>query len=557
MNYAPVQIPENWLHISLSELCSIQYGKALTASNRISAGSVPVFASSGQVGVHDEAMLGQKSIVIGRKGSVGSIHVTEGPFWCIDTAYYLDSLHQQVDLEYLAEYLRAANLSRLAITVGVPGLNRQDLARVPVSLPSLPEQQRITEVIREINSIGLIKTRVVQRFDDLIQARYHEQFRSYFSAHGLVDPARIGDYFESTQYGFSEAMGESGSHAALRMNSISATGWLDLSDLKYIDLTERDAAATQLRDGDVLFNRTNSRELVGKCAIWRDVPGQFSFASYLVRLRLKPELLPEFLWATLNSAYGKYRLFNAAKQAVSMANVSPTDLSRIRIPLPPLDEQQAFAQFVRAVETQRRQIVDSSIQFAKLQPALVAEALSGRLTAAWREQHATELETAARERDAALGSPKPRVQVRVEVHAPPERPTGFDRPRRQALIDQLSSFQHEVWNTLRHEWRGAVLADDPKVFEDFCTNPQTIWRLEGFDAGRDEVRRALEQLASMGLVRKMSMPRDNRVTDRVEYLTAFRPLREDEASSRVEKDTAGKDAERAGREIERRKQEGR
>jgi hypothetical protein len=56
------------------------------------------------------------------------------------------------------------------------------------------------------------------------------------------------------------------------------------------------------------------------------MPEPFSFASYLVRLRLKPDMLPEYLWATLNSAYGKYRLINSAKQAVSMANVSPTDL---------------------------------------------------------------------------------------------------------------------------------------------------------------------------------------------------------------------------------------
>jgi len=110
-----------------------------------------------------------------------------------------------------------------------------------------------------------------------------------------------------------------------------------------------------------------------------------------------------------------------------------------------------------------------------------------------------------------------------------------------------------VWNTLRFEWRGAVLADDPTVFEEFCTSPQTAWRLEGFGAGREEVRRALEQLAAMGLTRKMSLPRVDPNTGRTEYLTAFRPLREAGDGSRPEEDTALDDAARLVRELERRR----
>jgi type I restriction enzyme, S subunit len=569
--------PERWRNVTLGQICSLGSGDSAPQGEEWFSDGGPLFVRTSDVSASTSSayLTGTRDrlasdaveklrLRLWPKGSLlfpksGASALLNHRVLLAQDAYVVSHLAVITPGEYiLPEYLYywslAFDAARIIPDSSYPAIRLEDLARVKMSLPPLPEQARIVNILRESDSLLHAKKKVTHRFDDLIQTCYREKFGCYFSLDGLVSSARIGDYLESTQYGVSEAMGESGTHAALRMNSISATGWLDLSDLKYIDLAERDAAATQLRDGDVLFNRTNSRDLVGKCAIWRDVPGRFSFASYLVRLRLKPGLLPEFLWATLNSAYGKYRLLNAAKQAVSMANVSPTDLARIRIPLPPLDEQQAFAKFVREVETQRRHIVDSNTQFAKLKPAMITEAISGRLTAAWREQHAAELDTAARERDAALGPAKPRIQVHVEEHVPPERPTGFDRPRRRALIDELSSFQYEVWNTLRYEWRGAVLADDPKVFEDFCTNPQTIWRLEGFDAGRDEVRRALEQLAAMGLIRKMSMPRDNRATDRVEYLTAFRPLREDETSN---KDTASKDAERVAREIDRRKQEGR
>jgi type I restriction enzyme S subunit len=460
--------------------------------------------------------------------------------------------------EFLATYLHflwsvGYSRNRAKRWVSQAGIDAPTLLKFKLLLPPLPEQQRIVEVLQAADALRQAKQRVLQGFDEVVQAQYRAQFGRYFTRQGLLNATRIGEHVESAQYGVSEAMAEAGTHAVLRMNSITSSGWLDLSDLKYADLSSQDAAATTLQDGDLLFNRTNSRELVGKCAIWRDQPGRYSFASYLVRLRLKPTLLPEYLWATLNSPYGKYRLFNAAKQAVSMANVSPTDLARISIPLPSIEEQTLFAAFVREVERQRGQIIESGTRMQTLQPALITEALSGRLTAAWREQHAQALAEAARERDARLGAPAPQVTVRITEHAPAERRTDLARPRRQAVIEQLSSFQHAVWNTLRVEWRGAVLTDDPAAFEEFCTSPQTAWRQEGFAAGREQVRRALEQLAAMGLIRKMSLPRPDPNTGRTEYLTAFRPLREAEDGSRPEEDTALADAERLARELERRR----
>jgi type I restriction enzyme S subunit len=150
--------------------------------------------------------------------------------------------------------------------------------------------------------------------------------------------------------------------------------------------------------------------------------------------------------------------------------------------------------------------------------------------------------------------PPARAEVRIAEPAPAERNTALDRPRRRALIEQLSSFQHEVWNTLRFEWRGAVLAEDPAAFQEFCTS-SSAWRLEGFAAAPAEVRRALEQLAAMGLIRKMSLL--NETTGRSEFVTAFRPLRDDRQGGRCEEDTALDDAERVSNELARRLQEAR
>lgn len=410
----------------------------------------------------------------------------------------------------------------------IQNIRLSDLASIQIPLPTRQEQQRIVDVLQQAEEINKAKRSISSQIDNLIQTLYWQHFSAWYTPDGLRDPVRISEYVKDSQYGVSEAMEEEGSHAVLRMNSITSTGWLDLSDLKYINLSKKDADNTTLENGDILFNRTNSKELVGKCAIWRDTEKLFSFASYLVRLRLKDGMLPEYLWATLNSAYGKYRLLNAAKQAVSMANVSPTDLGRITVPLPPFALQESFARLVQQVEALRTEMLEKVEAFGELQSLVTQQALLGDLTKSWREKHQQEIAKAAAERDAVLGASKAKFSVQITETAPPERPTDFSRPARRWLIDELSELQREVWSMLRDEWKASVIVDDPEIFKKFCTNPQTAWRLERFKVSPSHIRRTLEQLAALGLIAKISLPKTNALTQQTEYLTAFRPLREGE-----------------------------
>jgi len=330
-------------------------------------------------------------------------------------------------------------------------------------------------------------------------------------------------------------------------------GEIDLGDLKHVELPKVERERLRLVMGDVLIVRSNGNpDYVGRCAALDDATSvtELVYASYLIRLRPDPErLLGSYLATLLNSPIGRKAMRNAIRTTAGQSNLNAESLAAVRIPVPALDAQRRFAQFWQTAQKIRREF-DASVRVDRmLNAALVTEALSGRLTAAWREQHAIGLAAAARARDDVLGAPHTSPQI--TEHAALERTTGIGRQRRQALVDQLSGFQHEVWNTLRQEWRGAVLVDDPAMFGEFCTSPQTAWRLEGFAAGREEVRRALEQLAAMGLVRKMSLPRSDLATGYTDYLTAFRPLREVQDGGRVEEDRALIDAANLAQVLDR------
>ena len=440
--------------------------------------------------------------------------------------------------EYLAGYLQLLwsmgySKTRAKRWVSQAGIESDTLASFKIPLPTLSEQQRIVDVLRQSEVVATAKQSICEQIDQLVKTAYWEHFGDWYTTDGLIDPVRISDCVADSQYGVSEAMEERGTHAVLRMNSITTTGWLDLSDLKYASLSKKDIESTELQNGDLLFNRTNSRELVGKCAIWRPATGAFSFASYLVRLRLKPEMLPEFLWATLNSAYGKYRLLNSAKQAVSMANVSPTDLGRITVPLPLLPLQEKFAKFVRAVEELRAKMLAKLDVFAELKDVVSQQALIGDLTTQWREDHTAELAEAARTRDALLHQRGTVIALagtaKISVTAQAD-PTV--RPARHGLLDELSGFQRQVLAAFTEHCQQngqPLIVEDPEEFARFCENSVVTERLQAFGQFHgNRIRRSLSQLAALGLIAKITLPKQDLDSGERDYLKAFRPLRPEE-----------------------------
>lgn len=123
----------------------------------------------------------------------------------------------------------------------------------------------------------------------------------------------------------------------LRMGNIQ-DGSLDLGNLKYC-VVDRGIEKLMLQDGDLLFNRTNSPELVGKTAVFHQ-DTQMTFASYLIRVRFDADVAePDFVSYWINSAWGKAWARHVKTDGVSQSNINGTKLGAMPLPLPPIDEQ--------------------------------------------------------------------------------------------------------------------------------------------------------------------------------------------------------------------------
>lgn len=149
----------------------------------------------------------------------------------------------------------------------------------------------------------------------------------------------LGDLATYVQYGISERANTAGLGVPMiRMNNLQSQGW-DLRDLKHIELDDALLDRYRLLKGDLLFNRTNSKELVGKCEAFAE-EGDWVFASYLIRVRLDTQrALPGFISAFLNSPAGRIQIDQVSRQVAGMSNVNAEELRNLQIPLPPVGEQ--------------------------------------------------------------------------------------------------------------------------------------------------------------------------------------------------------------------------
>jgi len=142
------ELPPGWKWVRLGEVCELNYGSSLVEATR-QQGNIPVYGSNGIVGYHNKPITSGPTVVIGRKGSVGQIHFSPVACYPIDTTYYIQHTNLPVDLEWLSNILKVLDLSHLNKASGVPGLNRNDVTKLFIPLPALPEQQRIVAILRE------------------------------------------------------------------------------------------------------------------------------------------------------------------------------------------------------------------------------------------------------------------------------------------------------------------------------------------------------------------------------------------------------------------------
>jgi len=169
--------------------------------------------------------------------------------------------------------------------------------------------------------------------------------------------------------------------------NVNEHGRIDLEALKFVPKEEADRDERWLLKGDVLFNNTNSPELVGKTALY-DLDEPRAFSNHMTRIRFREGAIPQY-WAMLLHQLWREKFFEGTcNNHVSQASVSRTALSELTIQLPPTAEQSRIVAALRPtlakVSSARERLERVSRTIKRFRQSVLAAACSGRLTEKWR-----------------------------------------------------------------------------------------------------------------------------------------------------------------------------
>ena len=172
-----------WQTKTLEELIKLEYGKPLPNEKRKAGGKYPVYGANGEKDRTDEFYFDKPSIIVGRKGSAGEIHLTAEKFWPLDVTYFVKFDENELNLKFLYSLLATLDLPKLAKGVK-PGINRNEVYSIEVKVPPLPEQQRIVAILDEaFEGIAIAIANTKKNLNNA-RALYESHLQSVFAEHG-------------------------------------------------------------------------------------------------------------------------------------------------------------------------------------------------------------------------------------------------------------------------------------------------------------------------------------------------------------------------------------
>lgn len=168
-----------WQDMCLGDFCQLVYGKALPDNSRDTAGKVPVYGSGGVVGYHSVAQVNSAGVIVGRKGTVGAVYLSEVPFWPIDTVFYVTK-NNTWDLHFAYYLLKTLRLREMNTDSAVPGLNRNNAhaLKIKISGASL-ERKSIAKILYDIDALINSNNNISTTLENIAETIFESWFVNF------------------------------------------------------------------------------------------------------------------------------------------------------------------------------------------------------------------------------------------------------------------------------------------------------------------------------------------------------------------------------------------
>ena len=364
------KLPEGWKEVELGELFDLKYGSSLKEEKRID-GQFKVYGSNGIVGFHNESTTLGKTIIVGRKGSVGKINLSEKSCFPIDTTYYIDETKKPCDLKWLYYVLKTLNLESLNRAAAVPGLNRKDVYSTKIPLPPFPTQKKIVSILEKAEQAKELRKTADELTKDFLKAVFMEMFgnpfknRNNFIVKKVYEVVNLinGRAFKPSDW----------SNYGLKIIRIQN---LNNPNAEYNYYNGEVKEQYIVEKGDLLLSWSGTPGTSFGVFVWNGERSVLNQHIFNVKLKDK----------TLNKLYFQYfinaklmELISKAHGGVGLQHITKAELDNVDFSLPPIELQNKFASIVKEVESMKEQQKHSKEQIDKLFNALMQKAFRGEL----------------------------------------------------------------------------------------------------------------------------------------------------------------------------------
>lgn len=352
--------------IALGKACILKSGKFVSASDiqeSYTEGLYPCYGGNGIRGYVSEYSHDGCYPLIGRQGALcGNVNYTYGKFRATEHAVVVQPV-EEIDSRWLYYKLISMDLGQYATGAAQPGLAVSKLEQLPIDVPSILEQQNITKIFDLLENLLALRKQQLNKLDKLVKARFVELFIGKGYPTRTVNEVSLG----KGEYGAQSASVEYDPSRPryVRITDINDDG--TLNDDVVASINTADDEEYRLEYGDFMFARMGAT--VGKTYVF--IEGNQIFAGYLIRYKLNQSLInPRYLfWYTKLDEYWNWVKLN--QSGAAQPGINAKKYGSLRIPVPPIEEQNAFATFVAQTDKSKLPIQQSLDKLELLKKALM------------------------------------------------------------------------------------------------------------------------------------------------------------------------------------------
>lgn len=336
--------------VKLTDICNPKQWKTIP-TNELLVEGYPVYGANGIIGYYNEYNHEEPVVTITCRGATcGSINITVPQSYVTGNAMCLDDVRQDIELEYLYYCLLQYDFNSVISGSAQPQITRQGLDKVYLNIGNHDEQVEIIERLKRIENLICLRKKELQCFDNLIKARFVEFFgdpvmnEKGWPTKSLLD---MGQCKNGMNFHYDDE--------GVEINCLGVGDFKDLSiidstkELPTVSLNEMPSEEYLLKDDDIVFVRSNgNKALVGRSiAVYPgDVPTTFS--GFCIRYRKHDnEIIVPYLLRVLKTDSMRMKM---AGRGANIQNLNQQILGALLIPVPPIELQNEFSDFVHQVD---------------------------------------------------------------------------------------------------------------------------------------------------------------------------------------------------------------